>query len=114
VKGQPAAVVAFQERSLPTLVSDGFGGDVLSHGRIWLDPETGAVLRTELGFGGPAIWYMKENLIRVDYERDSRVQILVPREMEETYGLDVEVLHGRASYRNYRRFETGGRLVTQP
>ena len=45
-------------------------------------------------------------------ERDSRLQLLLPREMEETYGLDVEVVHGRATYRNYRRFETGGRLVT--
>jgi hypothetical protein len=32
--------------------------------------------------------------------------------MEERYGLDVEVVHGRATYRNYRRFETAGRLVT--
>jgi hypothetical protein len=111
VKGQEAAVVAFQERSSPTLISDGFGGDVFSRGRIWVDPTTGTALRTELSFGGPATAYLKENLIRVDFERDSRLQLLVPREMEEIYGLDVEVVHGRASYRNYRRFETGGRLV---
>jgi hypothetical protein len=114
VKGQQTAVVAFQERSAPTLISDGFGGDVFSSGRIWIDPAAGAVLRTELSFAGPAAAYLKENVIRVDYERDSRVQLLVPREMEETYGLDVEVVHGRASYRNYRKFETTGRMVTQP
>jgi hypothetical protein len=96
------------------VISDGFGGDVLSQGRVWVDPATGAVLRTELGFYGPATAYLKENLIRVDFERDSRLQLLLPREMEETYGLDIEVVHGRASYRNYRRFETGGRLVAQP
>ena len=114
VRGQQAVVVGFKERSMPTLISDGFGGDVISSGRLWLEPGTGAVFRTELHFSGPAASYLKENSLRVDYEFDARVQILVPREMEETYGLDVEVLHGRASYRNYRRFETGGRLVTQP
>jgi hypothetical protein len=112
VRGQQAVVVGFKERSMPTLISDGFGGDVISSGRLWLEPSTGAVFRTELHFSGPATSYLKENQLRVDYEFDARVQILVPREMEETYGLDVEVLHGRARYRNYRRFETGGRLVT--
>jgi len=50
----------------------------------------------------------------VDYQRDQRLQVLLPSEMEETYGLDIEVLHGVATYRNYRRFETGARMVTQP
>jgi hypothetical protein len=114
VKGQECVVVGFRERTAPSVISDGFGGDVLSQGRVWIDPVNGTVLRTELSFYGPAVAYLKENLIRVEYERDNRLQLLVPREMEETYGLDVEVVHGRASYRNYRRFETGGRLVTQP
>ena len=114
VNGLAAVVLGFRERSAPSVISDGFGGDVLSQGRVWVDPATGAVLRTELGFYGPATAYLKENLIRVDFERDSRLQLLLPREMEETYGLEIEVVHGRASYRNYRRFETGGRLVAQP
>jgi hypothetical protein len=111
VRGQQAVVVEFAERSFPTLISDGFDGDIVSSGRLWLEPGTGAVLRTELHFSGPTASYLKENFVRVDYEQDARVQILVPREMEETYGLDVEVVHGRATYRNYRRFETSGRLV---
>src|SRR4030095_3737667 len=125
VNGLEAAVLGFRERSAPTVISDGFGGDVLSQGRVWVDPASGAVLRGGPGSVGaapssracfvffePTTSYLKENLIRVDFERDSRLQLLLPREMEETYGLDVEVVHGRATYRNYRRFETGGRLVT--
>lgn len=114
VKGQQAVVLGFRERSFPSVVSDGFGGDILSSGRLWVAPETGAILRTELSFAGPGVMTLKEAVIQVDYERDGRLQLLVPREMEETYGLDVEVVHGRASYRNFRRFETGGRLVAQP
>lgn len=113
VSGQQAAVVGFKETSVPALIGDGFGGNFLARGRVWVEPVTGAVLRTELELEGPAAVPL-ETLIRVDYQRDNRLQILVPSEMEESYGLDVEVLHGRASYRSYRRFETTGRLVTPP
>ena len=40
--------------------------------------------------------YLKEMLVRVEYQRDSRLQMFVPVEMEEDYGLDIEVVHGRA------------------
>ena len=112
VRGQDAAVVGFTERAAPSLINDGFGGNLLALGRVWVEPGTGAVLRTELGFSGLAAPHLKDAQIRVEYQRDNRLQVLVPVEMEETYGLDIEVLHGRASYRNYRRFETAGRLVT--
>jgi hypothetical protein len=117
VAGEDAAIVSFQERSvptLPTLVSDGFGGELLANGRAWIAPATGAVLRTELSFNGRAARFLKDSLIRVDYRRDPKMQVLLPIEMEETYGLEIEVLHGVATYRNYRRFETGARLVTPP
>jgi hypothetical protein len=114
VRGQDAAVLTFKERAAPSIVSDGFGGELLASGRVWVEPVTGAVLRTELGFSGFSALFLKDALIRVEYQRDSRLQVLVPVELEETYGLDIEVVHGRASYRNYRRFETGGRLVAPP
>lgn len=117
IGGQETAIVGFQERSvptLPTLVSDGFGGELLARGRVWIEPGTGAVLRTELGFNGRAARFLKDSSIRVDYRRDSKLQVLLPTEMEETYGLEIEVLHGVATYRNYRRFETGARMVTSP
>jgi hypothetical protein len=112
LRGARAFRIAFAERGGPTVVSDGFGGDLLSRGQVWVEMASGAVLRTELQFGGTAERFLKESLLTVDYQRDQRLQMLVPAEMEETYGFDIEVLHGRASYRNYRRFETGGRLVT--
>jgi len=113
VGGQEAAIVAFQERSTPTtLVSDGFGGELLARGRVWIEPTSGAVLRTELSFNGTAARYLKESAIRVDYQRDTKLHVLLPSEMEETYGLEIEVLHGVATYRNYRRFETAARMIT--
>lgn len=114
VRGQDTAVVRFNERAAPSLINDGFGGNLLASGRIWVEPGSGAVLRTELGFSGFSAPYLKDAQIRVEYQRDPRLQFLVPIELEETYGLDIEVVHGRASYRNYRRFETAGRLVVSP
>jgi hypothetical protein len=112
VRGQDTAIVAFAEHGRPTLITDGFDGDRPSHGRVWVEPVTGAVLRTELGVTGFDARSLKDVLIRVEYERDGRLQVLVPTEMEESYGLQIEVVHGRATYRNYRRFETSGRIVT--
>jgi len=112
VGGQQTVIVAFQERAAPGLVSDGFGGELLARGRVWIEPTSGAVLRTELSFNGEAARYLKEVTIRVEYRRDPKLRLLLPSEMEETYGLEIEVLHGVATYRNYRRFETGARLVT--
>jgi hypothetical protein len=112
VGGQDTEVIAFQERSVPTLVSDGFGGELLAHGRVWVDPATGAVFRTELGFNGASSLFLKESKIRVNYRRDPKLQVLVPSEMEETYGFEIEVLHGEATYRNYRKFQTEARMVT--
>jgi hypothetical protein len=114
VRGQDAVVIRFSERSAPSLINDGFGGNLLASGRIWVEPGSGAVVRTELGFSGFTAPFLKDAQIRVEYQRDPRLQLLVPLEMEETYGLDIEVVHGRASYRNYRRFETAGRLVVPP
>jgi hypothetical protein len=114
LRGTRAFRIAFAERGGPTVVSDGFGGDLLSRGQVWVDMASGTVLRTELQFGGTAERYLKESLLTVDYQRDKKLEMFVPAEMEETYGFDIEVLHGRATYRNYRRFETGARLVTEP
>jgi len=76
VGGQEAAIVAFQERSTPTtLVSDGFGGELLARGRVWIEPTSGAVLRTELSFNGTAARYLKESAIRVDYQRDTKLHV---------------------------------------
>jgi hypothetical protein len=112
VAGRNAAQIDFAEHTRPSLITDGFGGDRLVQGSAWVEPETGAVLRTEIRMEGNPGGMLKDALVRVDYRVDQRLQILLPSEMEERYGLDVEVLHGRARYRNYRRFETGARLVT--
>ena len=112
VAGQQVWQVDFAELKKPSIITDGFGGDILARGRVWVAPLTGAVLRTELRVGGPTSAFQYPASITVEYRRDERLQLLLPSELEETYTFNIEVLHGRASYRNYRRFETSGRVVT--
>lgn len=111
--GRSSWQIDFDEHARPTIVSDGFGGDRPVQGRVWVDPSTGAVLKTDLRIGGdPSI--INEAAISVEYRSNDRLQVFLPAEMEESYTLKIEVLHGRASYRNYRRFQTSARLVTLP
>ena len=105
IAGSRVWQIAYAERVRPSLINDGFGGDRMANGHVWVDPATGAVFRTEVLIG-------KENAIRVEYRRNDRFQMLLPSTMEETYGLEIEVVHGRASYSDYRRFQTSSRLIT--
>jgi hypothetical protein len=96
--------IAYAERVRPSLINDGFGGDRLANGHVWVDPTNGAVHKTE-------VMIDKVNVITVEYRHDDRFRMLLPSTMEEVYGLTVEVVRGHASYRNYRRFQTSGRVV---
>jgi hypothetical protein len=96
--------VAFAEHKRPSLINDGFGGDRLANGHVWVDPANGAVHKTEVIID-------KVNVITVEYRRNDRFQMLLPSSMEEVYGLAIEVVNGHATYRDYRRWETSARVV---
>lgn len=72
-----------------------------------MDSTTGAVLRTEL----------RLRLERVGYSMDvtlapvPKIGLTLPIRMQERYETPETVIVGRAEYSNYRRFETGARLV---
>jgi hypothetical protein len=111
VSGERAMQIDFTELELPSIITDGFGGSLPSHGSVWVEPHTGTVLRTEVRLGGDKAPTLTETVITVEFRRDGRIQAFLPSEMRETYYLDIETLNGRASYRNYRRFQTNARLV---
>jgi len=50
VSGVRGTEVVFEEVVRPTIVRDTDGGDNPAHGRFWIDPEHGTVLRSELTF----------------------------------------------------------------
>jgi hypothetical protein len=101
--------VDFKERDRPTFIRNTSGRDRPSRGSIWLDPSTGEVWRTLLAWDGPP-----SGMITVAYGYVPNIDVLVPLTMTERYRPGNATITGDAAYSNYRRFQTGARLVTHP
>ena len=98
--------VEFRERDRPTIVRTPEGGDQPSRIEALVDPATGEIHQTTLS------WERVKGSIVVAYERVPGISVPVPVTMFErfmTRGGDE--ISGDATYANYRRFETSGRLI---
>ncbi|HYT76581.1 MAG TPA: hypothetical protein VEL79_17620 [Vicinamibacterales bacterium] len=71
----------FRERTRPTLIHGTNGGDVVSHGRIWMEAATARVVKTELiGEGSDVRLSMT-----TEYRYDPALNLCVPVRMSERY-----------------------------
>jgi hypothetical protein len=105
--------VGFDERSRPTIIQED-GADRVSRGVIWVADADGAVVRTRLQLHIPSSDTVVS--VDVDYRRDARIDVWVPSRMRETYehrfqSVVLERIRCVATYSNFRRFETSGRIV---
>ena len=113
-----AAVVEFVETARPTLVNDPGGQDLISRGRIWVDPASGAVWRIEWIYKADERFATAapQSSLRVDFAPNEALGMMVPQEMREVFaafdGLEARG-DGVATYRNFRRFGTSARIVPQ-
>lgn len=123
IDGTQTVLVAFAERLRPTLVA-GADGDVVANGSIWIDPDRGTVLRTDVGYSsgleGRFTGAARTRIV-TEYGREPRLQVTVPVQMTETYetgggyyaGLRDEwgrlrsgfAIKAVARYSGYRRFD---------
>jgi hypothetical protein len=108
VHGTPVWIVDFQERVRPTLIRTPEGRDMPSNGSFWIDPRTGALLRSELRTGGRKD--RLSSLILVGYRHDDRFGMFLPDDMNELYVTGRERIEGHATYGNFRRFEVETRI----
>jgi hypothetical protein len=104
-----ARIITFHETARPSIILAN-ETDALSTGRYWIDADTGRVLKTELVLGD------KNGEIRIAtwYRPDERLGIWVPAKMTERYDYInrlYDAIQCEASYTNFRRFETGARIV---
>ena len=103
----------FRETSLPTLIQRPQGGDMPSRVIAWVEPGTGRLCKGEVrtrdaGGGDDSV----EAVVRVEFEPDAAVGLTVPKRMEEEFFVPpLGRGTGEASYSNYRRFRTSGRVV---
>ena len=125
IDGEVLVRIDFQERGRPTLVSGSGGRDIPLQGSVWLDQAEGRVRRTEILLrdrivappNGAAEEERKRDeelasRITVVFGPDAGVGAWVPIEMRERYDNTWgEVTTGHATYGNYRRFRTAGRLI---
>jgi hypothetical protein len=73
-----------------------------AHGRFTIEADTGRVLASTLATETPTL----RAQIEVTYAPEASIEMLVPREMRETYTLkDGSVTEGRATYARIRRYQ---------
>jgi len=126
IGGVDAWKIAFAERSKPTLIQTPTV-DLVSTGTVWVGRADGSVVRTMLTVED--VLSNTTAQIDVDYRLDPKLGIRVPVRMSETYEQQAleniapagapqrlatrrERIECVATYSNYRRFETSGRLVS--
>jgi hypothetical protein len=97
--------IHFREMTGPALVS-GIKGEALnSTGTLWIEPETGRVLQTELEVENPYAQFRLTGQMTVTYGAARNVPILVPALMIERYTSRYHTVECRADYSNFRPFE---------
>jgi hypothetical protein len=94
-------VVNYRETERPTIIKTARGRDFPASGRFWINPETGAVMMSELVMENSAV----TATINVSYQSEPMLGLLVPVEMRERYRAGDERVEGIATYGRFRQFQ---------
>lgn len=112
VAGRETAALRFREHKGPSILRNSEGRDLLVGGRVWVEPESGALVRTEL-------------IVRdrnssasciVDFVVDEKLRATVPSKMTERYSIPGATIDAVANYSDYRRFgvSTNEKIIKPP
>lgn len=112
VGGVQTVAIRFKEHTGPSIVRNRDGGDLLVTGRVWVEPNSAALVRTEVivrdrRTTGSCV---------VDFVKDERLAIRVPSKMTERYDIPGATIGAVAQYFDYRRFavSTDEKLIKPP
>jgi hypothetical protein len=98
--GPTIRTVRFEEFRIPSILKMGANQDVLSRGLIWVDEETGRVVKTRLQVGP----FRTPPEIVSTFRYDEALGINVPVEMRDWYPDRNGEIRGVATYSRFRRF----------
>ena len=100
---RPVKRLRYRETTRPTLIKTTRGRDLVLEGQLWIDEETGAVVKTALTAADPAV----RATVMVTFRRDEPLAIWVPQQMDEYYKAQnaLDEIFATATYSNVRRFE---------
>jgi hypothetical protein len=113
VAGRDAWVIDYRETRRPTLIKTSNGRDLALTGRLWIDPATGIILKTNLTAADPVV----RATVTVLFREDADLELWVPAQMDEHYkaARDINDIHGLATYSNYRKFQVStGEAIGKP
>ena len=102
--------IDFLEHGQPPVIRTPGGSRQVTRGTAWVDPSNGTVLRTFLRVI-PDAALVPQARLTVNFRRESKLDLLVPSEMRESYAIRGGDIDGVATYSNFRRFETSGRIL---
>jgi hypothetical protein len=99
--GPTVRTVRFEEFQVPSILKMGANQDMLSRGLIWVDEQTGRIVKTRLQAGPFRI----PPEIVTTFRHDDDLGIDVPAEMKDWYPDRQGEVRGSASYGRFRRFQ---------
>ncbi len=114
IEGAQTWVVHFREQASPTLVIGGKGEFLYSYGTLWIEPETGRVLRTEFNVENPYASSRVKARILVTYSEGKTTRVLLPSLMDEHYESEFNTVDCKAFYSNFRPFEVDVKFEIHP
>ena len=111
VAGERLVAWRFGEAGTPTVVRTASGRDMPARGRVWIDPGTGDVARSEVVLGDVT----SSVTTTVDFVRHPKTPVRVPERMEEQYRTLSEYGVSKATYTDVRTFGvTTSELIKKP
>lgn len=114
VSGVDTWEIRFQEERAPTLMHGLNGESLLSSGSLWIEPQSGRILKTEIRVENPYSNPPAKAEITVTYKASPSLGMLVPSEMEEKCTTKFTTVTAVAEYSDYRLFRVGLKSAIDP
>jgi hypothetical protein len=95
-------IIEYKEETHPSFIRGRSDLDLFAHGRLWIEADTGRLMKTEVLLEQPSL----RARITTSFRFDNRFGIAVPYEMQEEYKFDNGIkVTAVATYDRFRRFD---------
>ena len=95
-------IIEYKEEARPSFIRGRSDLDLFAHGRLWIEADTGRLMKTEVLLDQPTL----RARITTSFRFDNRFGIAVPYEMQEEYKFDNGIkVTAVATYDRFRRFD---------
>lgn len=107
LQGRYVERLSYRETARPTLIKTTRGKDLALTGRMWIEPTSGVVVKTEMTAADPVVRAM----VTVTFRRDGELALWVPEKMEEYYkaNLALDEIFSISTFSTPRVFQAGGK-----